>query len=178
MYSPGETMREFANEILQIYSVTISFCYHGTVLSDSILCFLALSFLFYITRTAPTIAMILSIVTYLICLKYITLTLSFLPARYDILKFTKKSVKFFYCKSARNHVRYKSYKIRSMFVSHLKSHNLFGLRIVKDINFWKHSVTIQSYHGPNFLFMKCSSLAFHRLTTKDPTPSDSFLNSS
>lgn len=44
-------MREFANEILQIYSVTISFCYHGIVLSDSILCFLALSFLFYITRT-------------------------------------------------------------------------------------------------------------------------------
>lgn len=178
MYSPGDTVREFANEILQIYSVTISFCYHGTVLSDSILYFVALSFLFYITRTAATIAVILSIVTYLIYLKYITLSLSFVPARYDILKFTKKSVKFFRCKSARNHIKYKSYKIRSMFVSHLKSNTLFDLRIVKTRNFWEHNVTIQFYHGRNFLFMKCSSLAFHRLITKDPTPSDSFLNSS
>lgn len=170
MYSQGDTVQEFANETLQIYSVTISFCYHGTILSGSILYFLALSFIFYITITATAIVVILSIVTYLICLKYITLTLSFLPARYDILKFTKKSVEFF-------HVRYKSYKIRSMFVSHLKSNTLFGLRIVKNRNFWEHSVTIQFYHGPNSLFMKCFSLAFHRLTTKDPTPSDSFLNS-
>lgn len=168
MYSPGDTVQEFANEILRIYSVTISFCYHGTVLPDSILYFLALSFVFYITITAAIIAVILSIVTYLICLKYITLTLSFLPARYDILKFTKKSVEFF-------HVRCKSYKVRSMF---LKSNTLFGLRIVKNRNFWEHSVTIQFYHGPTFLFMKWSPLAFHRLTTKNPTPSDSFLDSS
>lgn len=67
-------MREFANEILQIYSVTISCCYHGTVLSDSILYFVASPFLFDITRTAATIAVILSIVTYLICIKYITLS--------------------------------------------------------------------------------------------------------